>query len=255
MEVFRQEFRCRNFIWCHTHEADFVLSQWRSTDQTDICYLVYRLFHSLMFLLVFTIYATVTFQSVTTSLRGLAYITTWSYIICIVYSIYATIYIQCIAKRKDFFVVMDISVPSKLLWILHSLAIDLAFSVSILFWLGKFFCKKIFPLHTDLMHIWNSIFMLMDFFVVAIPIRILHVYASVIVALIYAVFTYVYYYLGDVAGTHKQYALYPLLDWKNDVITAVFVVVGSTAFLVIFRFVIYGMYRLRCLLFIKLVVA
>lgn len=254
MEVLRQEFRLRNFTWCHTQKADFVLSQWRLTDQTDICYLVYRLFHSLMFLLVFAVYAVVAFQSVTTTLRGLAFFTMWSYIICIMYSIYATIYIRCTVKHKEFLMVRDISLPSKILWILHSVAVDVTFSVSILFWFGKLPCKKVLPLYTDLIHIWNTVLMLMDFFVVAIPIRILHVYASIIVASIYAVFTYVYYYLGGV-GSHKQHALYPLLDWKNDVTKALLVVIGSLVFLVVFRFVIYGMYRLRCLLFIKLLVA
>lgn len=250
-KTLNEECTFRSLTWSHSCEADFVLSQWRVTDEIDVCYVIYRWFHLLSLVLMFVIYGIVAFQDVITSLRALAFITTWSYLFCVLYSMYAAIYISK-ANRKKHLSEMEVSGSSKVLWILHNVAIDLTFSVTTLYWCGRTFSHKInVPLHSEVMHTWNSISMLMDFFMVSIPIRIPHVYASAIVGLFYAVFSYVYYYLGGLS-VDNSHSLYPLLDWKNDVLVAVLVVLASFTVLMLLRVLIYLAYCVRCCLFAKL---
>lgn len=72
-------------------------------------------------------------------------------------------------------------------------------------------------------HIINSVYVLIDLWVVASPLRILHFYIPFIYLTIYLIFTLIYYYAGGLTPDGKS-AIYPIMDWENLQVTIPFVV-------------------------------
>lgn len=68
-------------------------------------------------------------------------------------------------------------------------------------------------------HIINSVYVLIDLWVVASPLRILHFY----IPFIYLIFTLIYYYAGGLTPDGGT-AIYPIMDWENLSVTVPFVV-------------------------------
>lgn len=248
----RKEWKLSNLKWEYSKWQAFVTSQWQIATEADTCFFVYRTFHLVAFITIALVYASLSYKSLEISLRALAYFTMWSYIVCVLNSFYAfmcvTTYKFC-RKSEVRLGCSDegqLSVMLKIYWVLNNIALDTAFATTILYFIGKTFsCKVQHPVYADAAHFWNSILMLMDLFVAQVPIRLVHVYVSVLFGVGYTVFTYVYYYCGglSIRGTHN---IYPLLDWKYNIDKTMLAVFGGLGFLIVFRFVIYGLHDLRC---------
>jgi hypothetical protein len=76
-----------------------------------------------------------------------------------------------------------------------------------------------------MVHAFNSVFMVIDLFLVAHPFRLLHCYWPFLITVCYVVFSYIYYESGG-TDRYDRHFVYPLLDWRVPKKTAASSVFG-----------------------------
>ena len=74
-------------------------------------------------------------------------------------------------------------------------------------------------------HAFNSVFMVIDLFLVAHPFRLLHCYWPFLISVCYVLFSYIYYESGGTDRNDRPF-VYPLLDWRLPKRTAISSVFG-----------------------------
>ncbi|XP_005096245.1 uncharacterized protein LOC101853781 [Aplysia californica] len=127
-----------------------------------------------------------------------------------------------------------------LLWVIFNAVSVSAIMVTIVFW-----CI-LFPgsgLHFDMenvqLHLVNSVLVLLEHAVTALPVRILHVIYPIIYGLIYMAFS-LFYWVDD-----HSHVMYPILDWGKPGPTVGYVLLVGFVIMPIIQLLIYGFYRLR----------
>lgn len=251
-----REFRCSYISWRNTFAGDFVNPQWQELTKIDPVFVAYRIFH--FGSLVATIYGfwwTCANQTVEQKLKHAVYLTNWTHILMTINSmcgllclLYEYIFWHCGNQIPH--LLSQFPLLFKVYWILHTTCLDAVLAVSLGYWLYKPFYKRSVPLYFDLYHFWNAVLTLMDLFIVSIPVRLLHVYTSAILALIYVSFTIWYEYAGH-TDPHGRPYIYPALRWKKDLKLALVTVAVGLMCLVIIRCALFGLYKLRSWLFLK----
>lgn len=96
---------------------------------------------------------------------------------------------------------------------------------------------------SQLKHTLNSVYVLVDMFANAIPIRVLHLIYPLSLGIIYAIFNAVYFINDGVGPNGSPYAYY-VLDWRNPLGSAITCFLGLIL-CVIVQILLYGIYRLR----------
>ena len=133
----------------------------------------------------------------------------------------------------------------KLDWFLFAIVSNISFIVTIVYFVALFpqlmNIDAAPPLLEDLhLHLVNSLVILLELALTAIPIRLLHVLYPFIYGLVYIIFSAVYW-----AVDHKN-VLYPhVLDWNEPGQTMVVVVILAFVFVPFFQFITFGLYHLR----------
>uniref|UniRef100_A0A1B0CZ84 Uncharacterized protein n=1 Tax=Phlebotomus papatasi TaxID=29031 RepID=A0A1B0CZ84_PHLPP len=100
-----------------------------------------------------------------------------------------------------------------------------------------------------MVHVLNSVLMLIDLAIVGQPIRLSHAYWTTGIGVIYAIFTGIYFLAG---GTNRRnsMSIYPLLDWSRPG-KAIVISACGILFVFIVHLVVFCMYRLRVCLYTK----
>ncbi|CAG2205085.1 unnamed protein product [Mytilus edulis] len=88
-------------------------------------------------------------------------------------------------------------------------------------------------------HAINSVYVLLNFFICAKPVRLLHVIYPLIIGVIYVIFSVIYQVGGDGA------AIYPVLDWDQAGTTIIYVVVLTCIGVPVVHMAFFAMYQLR----------
>ena len=97
------------------------------------------------------------------------------------------------------------------------------------------------------LHGINSVIMLVDNFVSAVPVRLMHIIYPMIYGLIYVVWSLIYFYMDKGNNVLYEY----VLDWNYPEIT-IPVIIGITLVLMpLLQLLWYGLYRLRLYIFQK----
>jgi hypothetical protein len=100
-------------------------------------------------------------------------------------------------------------------------------------------------------HIVNSVVVFADLAIAAHPVRLLHLYQPVLFAIVYAVFSAVYFLFG---GTNRQgdSKIYPLLNWQRPGL-AIGALIGACLLLIILHTLVWLFYLLRKKIAVSLV--
>ena len=101
-----------------------------------------------------------------------------------------------------------------------------------------------------MVHVMNSIMMLIDLAIVGQPIRMSHIYFTTGVSVVYAAFTAIYSLAG---GTDRknQTTIYPILDWSQPG-KAIVVSAFGVVFTFIMHVLVFLLYRIRLFIYTKL---
>lgn len=93
------------------------------------------------------------------------------------------------------------------------------------------------------MHAFNSIFMLIDLFLVAQPIHFNHVIYPFIFSTTYTLFSYIYFLCGG-TGKLNRPSIYPILNWNKPIQTLV-ISTFALFFVIIVYVLVYGLVLMR----------
>lgn len=137
----------------------------------------------------------------------------------------------------------------KIYWSIHNTSMILSLLITLMYWTVIHTPEKPLDMTNFLTHACNSIFMVIDFVIVAHPIRLMHVVWPLAAGLLYGVFTMIYYYAGgeDPDGFHYIYAV---IDWSEPA-KVLPVVIGIMIFIVLLHTFVFWMYRLRVFVYKK----
>nr|CAD7573751.1 unnamed protein product [Timema californicum] len=267
--VWRKEFLVRILRLDHERPEDFLKCQvinashpvkWQKQPGVSIAFLVYRWALALFFMSALICSVVDAGRNITSKdsqavryLKWLIYLTNWGYTICTVQAFLAACLLTRRLVQERTAVASSDAAPSsttmsrsyKIYWALHTIAIIVAFGVSIIYWAAVYNpeVNKVDAVNL-LVHAFNSLLMLLDLALVSFPFHLLHIFLPVLFTLLYIIFTVIYYLAG---GTSKdgKIALYPILDWENPKRSSI-VCVLALLFMLFLHLVTWLLSLLRC---------
>ncbi|XP_013102294.2 protein rolling stone-like [Stomoxys calcitrans] len=216
---FRSEFRWKNFGFHHNQLDEFYRSQWQSGEKSA-WFLLYRWLWTLFFVSVFLSCLVLQFSEG----KYFIFLTNWGIMLCVITQLLGVV----LATRWYFDVnairstacegaqVKKTPTAVKFYWLLHAISVPLALIITTVYWSflhGKMNKPNRFPVMSFVTHCLNSVFMLVDFLIVAFPVRLLHAIYAMLLPIVFCCFTVVYYFCGGTDDFGNHY-VYPLLDWK-----------------------------------------
>ncbi|XP_071083146.1 protein rolling stone-like [Haliotis cracherodii] len=211
----KSEFRTRNFGLNHSEPRIFVSSQWGHPR----LYLSWRIFWAL-FHTSWLVSSMVSSTKVTSSPLGGAvwfiYLTNWTYLLLTTSTVLdAVIVVFVRINRHDIINGFTSYLPwyLKVSWLLNSVVTEGSLHISAIYWSFVFTDQNITVLRF-ILHGMNSIYVLVNLFITAMPVRVYHVIYPVIYGVIYTVFSVVYHVLGGTNEKGEPY-IYKILDWSN----------------------------------------
>ncbi|XP_055387253.1 protein rolling stone-like [Condylostylus longicornis] len=244
------------------HRHNFYLCQWQRGTQVGILYLFYRWLTAITCLAVVVcslldIGHSSDEQFENHYAKWWIYLTNWGLLVCAIQAWFAAWIVTqgMMVRRDDFELVrrMNKSYFHNIYWVLYTVATVYSFIISLCYWclVHNPEIHKVDTLNI-MVHVFNSVIMLIDLAIVGHPIKLGHIYYTTVFGAIYALFTGIYYLAG---GTDRlnRVAIYPLLDWTKPG-KAVIVSICAVIFVAIVHFLCYTLYRLRVCLFKKLCV-
>lgn len=212
----------------------FITSQWQlDRDSPSIIYLLLRVSIFLAFLVIAIL--TYILETEDGQKTWGIYLTNWGLSICTIQAFfsfsmlfYAVIAHYRFEKGK---LVKFVSNLYWLYWMVSTIAIPLAFTISLIYW-TFLYQAEYWSTMNFMAHGMNSILMFTDLCLVAHPVRLIHFVYPVGFSLIYLIFTYIYYICGGTARDGTPY-IYSILKWDDVGMTAKY---GAIVLVVIISF-------------------
>ncbi|XP_033098631.1 protein rolling stone-like [Anneissia japonica] len=133
----------------------------------------------------------------------------------------------------------------KLQWVLYYMAASGSILVSLIYWGALYSLGVDLALFTDLnVHAFTSLLMIVETFLSATPVRLLHMVYPLAYVIIYVVFTLVFWAVDCTV-------IYPIIDYNTDPGFAVLIVVGVLTGVVICHVLIWLIGKLRIMVLRK----
>jgi len=116
----------------------------------------------------------------------------------------------------------------QLYWFLYIVTTNMTIGVTVCYWFTVYNPEihQMDPLNI-MMHICNSLLMLIDLFVASIPFRLQNFWWCLSIALLYIIFTAIYYVAGGL-DKHGYHYIYKVIDWKKPMRTSLVCIGGFT---------------------------
>lgn len=132
----------------------------------------------------------------------------------------------------------EVSLNCKLLWILHTVVLDANLVVTVAFWTLLYPHFKIRPIWDELCrHGMGLLYIYIESVFIAFPFRLLHTIYSVLFMFGYLLFSLLLFSIGAPPP-------YPILDWKNDPVSALIYCVMIGVATLLAHFINYILFRL-----------
>ncbi|XP_012528360.1 protein rolling stone isoform X2 [Monomorium pharaonis] len=123
---------------------------------------------------------------------------------------------------------LKLEFTEQLYWFLYVVTTNIAIGVTVCYWFAVYNPEihQVDPLNI-MMHVCNSVLMVIDLFVTSIPFRLQHFWWCLSIAFFYVIFTIIYYFAGglDKYGCHY---IYKVIDWKRPMRTSLVCIGGLT---------------------------
>ncbi|KAL3853150.1 hypothetical protein ACJMK2_016716 [Sinanodonta woodiana] len=215
---YKEEFRLKNFLLDYNWPQHFVQLQCGSIKG----YLGWRVLSCLYHVVWIIITGAYSWQFAgpdpNQQVKWFIYLTDWAYFILTM----ATL-LDCVVVAYVFIARKDI-VEGKMTtmtwylkadWVMFEMSNAANFMITILFW--SLIYKGDYPTNAVIIetHALNSVYVILNLFFTRVPVRIYHVFHSMLFALVYVLFSVVYYASGG-KNYHDQPYIYPVVDWGGN---------------------------------------
>ncbi|KAH8395510.1 hypothetical protein KR215_011471 [Drosophila sulfurigaster] len=245
--TFRDEFKLVHLRLHHHAPEDFFRSQWQS-ELKSCAFLIYRWILAIFFGTGLCSYLIIFFSRGTVFI----YLTNWGFILCSVTSISGAIFVSIYHASTESMV--NRRCMLKCYWACYWINLIFTHIIFIIYWTCIFPKKQPQNLISGIYNVWThglpSVFFTLDHLLVAHPARLLHFIYPFGLALLYVIFTYVYYVLGGLDRLGRSY-IYEMLNHGNPLQTLKTIVMVAVL-LVCCSTLQYGVYRLRVCIASKL---
>ncbi|EDV94058.1 protein rolling stone [Drosophila grimshawi] len=246
----KNEFQKQHFGFEYSHVHLFYKSLWQK-NEVSTAYLLYRWIWAILCLAVyitcialqlcdgiFFIYMTNWgFGLITvTMLMGAVHVTCWHYDIRNVRSL-----VQESGQKGR-----TTTCSLKIYWWLYNMSLLMALIISTVYWVflnGRMNKPARFPVISIITHALNSACMMIDFLIVAFPLRLLHMVQTMCLAIAFFLFTLIYHISGGTDEFGNPY-VYPILDWHNP-IRCLVTFVGIFLMIICFWTLLFGAHKLK----------
>lgn len=237
------QFKLNNLRIVYYQPYEFITCRWQLKREVSVLFLLYRVFYFLYILLF--IYCLV--RDPCLPKEFFAYFTTWCLLLWMVEAFAGlAVVTYAFIEQYERGRVKNHPFLFGFYWALFSTYNDVCYILSLFYWGCVHFdgTPHTINIYNIGCHILNSLFMLVDFFIVACPVQILHVYTTLGFISMYLLFNVLYCELGGKDPHGNQY-LYVILNWNEDLITAIIATFLFILFTVIIRFCNVFLYFLR----------
>ncbi|XP_050413470.1 protein rolling stone [Patella vulgata] len=277
VHILRDEFKLKNFVFNDVNEQRFYTPQWRTR---PFLYLVYRCIGA-AYTMSSLLYVFAT--SETLKYEWGVYFPNWSYVLLSVYflvhyiftllnyfhsveSIFIEVALENHIKyfkdpstylreqqceddassdlAQDPSKVIQLPFFIKVLWMLYATVLPAALTVTIMFW-WTFDYESPITFNIVAFHILNSVIILTEHAVTAVPFRLLHFIYPSIYGLIYFIFSAIFW-----SSDHTR-VIYHILNWNNPGVTCVYILLIGLVGVVMLYFILFCIYRLKLFIFYK----
>lgn len=244
------EFQLKLFGFSDAKPESFYTSQWFENRIAFVCYRCFMFLYTV----IWSINTTIFYAQQLTNYYG--YLSNWAEWSLIVYfGIALGVSIYGLVKHKKALTHADSdSRPScsgifkddlqwfhRLCWVVFSAIFSIEILVTIVYWSFLSHIATSSPAANIHQHVMNTVLMLIDLFVNAVPIRLLHVIYAMMYGVTYTLFTLILH------GAGVMSVYYPgLLDWRSSPGASAGLCIGLVvAAIPITHSVVFGLYHLR----------
>ncbi|XP_034474142.1 protein rolling stone [Drosophila innubila] len=229
----RKEFRRKRCGFDHDTPDDFVKSQWQTCTKS-MTYLIYRWFMALFFIGVVIESMWPQADDESSYWLYFIYMTNWGIWMCMLTNLLGAILVSIWHHHPEYadklLNMQAWTSPFRIYWSMHIITLVLSVVITIIYWSILYDANESALDATNVLtHGFNSICMFIDLWIVAHPLRLLHVFLPVLFGIIYAIFSYIYQMCGGMNKKGKPY-IYHVIDWsqpRNAFITVLGVLVLS----------------------------
>lgn len=246
-----REFKLRNLQWQHTYVDDFAISQWQDfMDETDPWFVTYRVVHFITYIIIIIIFCAARCQDISTyTNKHMVYLSSWIHVVATLNSMFGVI---CILYEKWVwrcskwigFTVAIFPMSHRIYWILHSTSLDLVFAVCIYYWIYRSVATESETFFNNAYHVWILMLSIVDLYMVSIPLKLLHVYSSILLFILYIIFNYCYVTAGFTSPYGNTY-IYKILNWNVNSSKAAWMAVLGVVILLIARLIVWVLMKIR----------
>ncbi|XP_064620958.1 protein rolling stone-like [Lineus longissimus] len=208
------ECRLANFKLDHPHPRLFMTARWNVGQGWFVAYRVIAAAFWLSWTIASVVwnYGWYTYEE--NRFLWIIYLTDWNLTLmtlrAIVHASVAIYYLH--RTRSGTLVFTSMPLYLRFLWVLFNLSTTAALVITGFYWVAAY-ADSTSLLSADLLnHAANTIYVIMDVIVVAIPYRILHIFQPMLYAVTYLVFAAIYQVSGGLSASDKPY-IYRALDW------------------------------------------
>lgn len=231
-KYFRREFTKNNVFLDHDSAADFYLSCW----QMNRSALPLLLLRTIIFLGCISIMiASIVLSADMFNLSyWLIFMTHWGLVLNTAASGFALV-VSIRAFQGPIDASLELPWYVKAYWALFNIAVPIAFFITIFYWSLLTEYGDVYAMNEVLdvfIHAINSVLMLALVLIARHPTRLLHFYWSLIVGIIYLIFTVIFYVSGAQSPFGTSY-VYPMLDWDEPGQTIGLVFASAFGFIIL----------------------
>lgn len=135
----------------------------------------------------------------------------------------------------------------KVAWFFYEIAVNNSILVTIVYWSFLYTGFKIREIDVAF-HLLNSVLMLTETCLSAVPVRLLHVVYAELYGILYTIFT-VMYWLNGGTNTEGYNYIYPIIDYEAKPYAAVvLIIIYALVGLPASQLLTFGLFKLRCYL-------
>ncbi|XP_071944783.1 protein rolling stone-like [Antedon mediterranea] len=184
------------------------------------------------------------------------YLTNWTFIVVTCYLLVASynsgVYYYFVFRRREDNSLLvpepseEIQLPFKykLQWFLFYISVNFSIIVTVVYWAALYSADSD-SLFIDLnVHTLTSLVGVVETFLSATPVRLIHVAYPLCYGSIYLFFTVIYWAAGGTDSAGNPY-IYPIIDYENNPVNAVFSILGCAAGVFVCQALIWLIYNLR----------
>merc|ERR1711911_265555 len=240
----KHEFRGSSFGLDHHDAHTFHVCTWQNKREVTGWFITYRVAVLLVSFGIFIASLTNAFVAGWKN-YWIIYMTHWGVIGLVLQNalaLAATIE-RVLHHRNDPNAEAEMTILTKMSWVMYNVMTLAAIIITIVYW-SALYSPDAPPSAIDVfVHALNSVIIVVDIVVTHRPFRLLHFLHPLLIMVDYIIFTVIYWAAGGVDYNGNHY-IYPVLNWDKPEDSAIFVVVGAVAGLVLYV-VLWGVHLLR----------